>query len=74
MTEQDPTKAQPQQETTNTDRDGDAPGGVQYGVPVPSQESVEAAAKQYAEDLAWKTAHPHQPLIRAANPKVGGEV
>jgi hypothetical protein len=32
-----------------------------------------AAAAQHAEDVAWQAEHPNEPLIRQANPAVGGE-
>jgi hypothetical protein len=36
-------------------------------------DDVNAAAAQHAEDVAWQTEHPNEPLIRQANPSVGGE-
>lgn len=31
------------------------------------------AAQQFADDEAWRLEHPNQPLMREANPNVGGE-
>ena len=35
--------------------------------------SAEAAAKQFAEDVAFQNENPYSPIARAANPEVGGE-